>query len=301
MKIVVAGGTGLIGQELVKHFSKQKHELIILARSSKKPKYNEKYIKWDGKTIGSWVNNLKNTDVLINLAGKSVDCRYTDKNKAEILNSRVQSVRVLEQAFNAINESPEYWINSSTATIYRHETETPNDENSNNIGEGFSVEVGKAWEQAVDSIKLNTKKFKLRIAIVLGNSGGAFIPYKKMAQFGAGGKHGDGKQLFSWIHIDDLCNIFDHILDDNITDEIINCAAPEPITNKVFMARLRKKVGIPFGIPAPKFLLKIGAFLLGTETELLLKSRWVISKKLPKSGFEFKYPTIDKALHQLLK
>ncbi len=300
MKILIAGGTGFIGKELISFFSKKNHEILVLSRSTPKQTANETYIKWDSKTLGDWKYILKDVDVLINFVGKSVDCRYNEKNKREILDSRVRSVKLLEQGFKDINHQPKVWINSSTATIYRHETFKPNDEYSTRIGEGFSVNVAKAWEKAVDEITLNCRKVKLRIAIVLGNSGGAFVPYKKMAQFGFGGKHGNGEQYFSWIHIADLVSIIDFSIHNENVEGIINCAAPKPIKNKAFMNILRKKMSVSIGVSSPKWILKVGAFLLGTETELLLKSRWVISERLPKLGYSFIYPTLKEALNNLI-
>lgn len=300
MKIVIAGGSGFIGSHLIQHFSQKKNEIIVLTRQLKPSKWGEKHESWDGKTLENWQEQLKGTDVLINLTGKSVDCRYSAKNKEQILTSRTNSVKVLEKAFIEINETPNVWINASTATIYRDERESPNDEYSSRIGEGFSIEVAKAWEKSVDEVTISTRKVKLRIAIVLGKTGGAFIPYKKMTLIGLGGKHGKGDQHFSWIHIEDLVRIIDFTIENTKIEGIINCSAPNPIPNKMFMKNLRAALNVPFGIPSPKFLLEIGAFLLRTETELLLKSRWVISKKLEEHKFSFKYEKMNEAVKDLL-
>ena len=296
MNIVIAGGTGFIGRELVQHFEKQNYQVKILGRNKKN---NPKVITWNGKTVGEWKNELKGTDVLINLIGKSVDCRYTEKNKKEIFDSRTNSIETLESAFIEIGETPKVWIQAATATIYRDEYEKPNDEYEGVIGEGFSVEVAKKWEKTVDEISLETKKVILRMTIVLGKNGGAFPMLKTLTKLGMGGKQGEGNQMISWIHIRDLLNIVDLSIKNQWVNGVINCTSPEPITNEDFMRKLRKKNFLSFGFPTPAFLLKFGARLIGTESELILKSRWVSSKKLDKFGYTFIYPSLSKALEEL--
>ncbi len=296
MKIVIAGGTGFIGNELVPHFEKNNYEVIVLGRTRiNKPNYHY----WDGKTVTEWKNELKGTDVLINLTGKSVDCRYTEQNKKEIFDSRTNSIEVLEKAFNEIKETPKTWIQASTATIYRDEYEAPNNEENGIIGEGFSVQVATKWEDAFEKVELTTKKVNLRMAIVLGSSGGAFPVLKRMARFGLGGKQGKGNQMISWIHITDLIKIIDLAIHNQWVNGVINCAAPEPVSNKSFMKQLRTSIKQSIAIPTPAWLLKIGAKLIGTETELILKSRWVVSKKLDSFGYRFQFPTIKFALENL--
>ena len=298
MKIVIAGGTGFIGKELNSHFTNNGEEVIILGRSCDNS--NPKEGKWDGKSLGDWVDKLKGTDVLINLTGKSVDCRYTEENKRLIMDSRVNSILVLEKAFLKLNEQPKVWLNASTATIYKNELEKPNDEFSTKIGQGFSVEVAKKWETTLREINLpNTRKIRLRITIVLGKKEGAYPVFKKMAKFGVGGRQGSGKQMFSWIHIIDLVNIVDFCIHNESISGAINCSAPEQVSNQVFMKELRKSLKVFFGIPTPTLLLKIGAKIIGTEPELILKSRWVKSKKLEDLNFSFKFDTIVKALEDL--
>ncbi|MGB1041656.1 MAG: TIGR01777 family oxidoreductase [Flavobacteriales bacterium] len=296
MNILIAGGTGFIGHELVQHFEKQNHTLKVLGRNKNN---SSKVITWDGKTVGNWKDDLKGTDVLINLTGKSVDCRYNENNKKEIFDSRTDSIEVLEKAFKEINESPKVWIQASTATIYQDEYESPNDEFDGVIGEGFSVEVAKKWERAIENVTLDTKKVILRMTIVLGKNGGAFPMMKTLTRLGLGGKQGSGKQMISWIHIQDLMNIIDLSINNQWISGVINCVSPTPLTNEEFMWRLRKQNIISFGLPTPKWLLNIGARIIKTEPELILKSRWVSSKKLNKFGYKFKYPTLDKALKAL--
>lgn len=296
LQIVIAGGTGFIGSELVQHFEKQNHKVVVLGRS-KVTKPN--YFQWDGKTVGEWKQELKGTEVLINLTGKSVDCRYTEKNKKEIFDSRTNSIEVLEKAFEEIGESPKTWIQAATATIYKDEYETPNDEYDGIIGEGFSVEVAKKWEKTFDEVTLETKKVILRMTIVLGRKGGAFPMLNRLTLLGMGGKQGSGNQMVSWIHIQDLLNIVDLAIKNQWVSGVINCTSPEPISNEDFMQKLRKKNFLSLGFSIPEFLLRLGAKVIGTEPELILKSRWVSSKKLDKFGYTFNYPTLDKALENL--
>ena len=296
MKIIIAGGTGFIGSELVQYLEKENHDVRVLGRRSVN---KSNYLQWDGKTVGDWKEELKGTDVLINLTGKSVDCRYTEQNKREIFDSRTNSIQVLENAFSEIGETPKAWIQASTATIYRDEYDSENDEENGVIGEGFSVEVAKKWEKTFDDVQLQTRKVILRMAIVLGKNGGAFPVLKRLVKLGAGGKQGVGKQMISWIHIQDLMEIFSLSIRNQWVNGTINCAAPNPVSNKTFMSELRKSLGVPFGISTPAWLLSFGARFIGTETELVLKSRWVVSTKLEKLGYKFNFPKITNALTQL--
>ena len=296
MKIIIAGGTGFIGSELVQHFEKQNHQVIVLGRNNEN---KTNVITWDGKTVGDWKQELKGTDVLINLTGKSVDCRYTEQNKKVIFDSRTNSIEVLEKAFNEINETPRIWIQAATATIYRDEYEKPNNEYDGVIGEGFSVEVAKKWEETFDKVTLETKKVVLRMTIVLGKNGGAFPVLNKLAKLGMGGKQGKGNQMVSWIHIEDMLRIIDLAIKNQWVNGVINCVAPEINTNDDFMRKIRKKNWLSFGLPTPEFLLNLGAKIIGTEPELILKSRWVSSKKLDKFGYTFNYPTLESALEEL--
>ena len=295
MRILIAGGTGFIGSELVSHFEKE-HQVIVLGRRKvKKPNY----FQWDGNTIDNWKDQLKDLDVVINLTGKSVDCRYTERNKKEILDSRTNSIKVLEKAFLELDESPRVWVQASTATIYQDEYDSPNEEENGIIGKGFSVDVARKWESTFNEVKLNCKKVTLRMTIVMGKSGGAFPILKRMAKLGLGGKQGVGKQMVSWIHIKDLIGIIELAIHNQWVNGVINCVSPNPITNEELMWRIRKRNRIPFGFSAPVWLLNLGARIIGTETELILKSRWVESKKLDKFGYTFNYSTFDKALEAL--
>lgn len=292
-KIVIAGGTGFVGKYFTKHFCNLNYELIIISRQ-------EQSIKWNDK-VGI-INALENSDMLINLAGKSVDCRYNKKNKEEILKSRTETTKVLGEAILRCKNPPELWINSSTATIYRHAEDFPMTESKGEIGKGFSVDVATSWEQSFFQFKLpNTRQVALRMAIILGKNGGVMEPLKNLVRFGLGGKQGKGNQMFSWIHIEDLYNIILFLQSHTELKGVFNCSSPNPINNKTLMQSLRQEMHINIGLPTPELFLKIGAAVIKTEPELVLKSRWVIPEKLIQNGYHFKFPTIETALKNLLE
>ncbi|QOR64867.1 TIGR01777 family protein [Cytobacillus suaedae] len=291
-KIVLAGGTGFIGKYLEKKFLEQGYEVIIISRNSGQ-------CTWEDKS--GVIEALEGSEMLINLAGKSVDCLYTEENKKEIVKSRTETTEILGKAILMCSKPPALWINSSTATIYRHAEDRPMTDSTGEIGSGFSVEVAKAWEASFFQFHLpNTRMAALRISIVLGEDGGVMTPFKNLVKFGLGGVQGSGNQKFSWIHIEDLYQIVLFIEQNKDLSGLFNCASPEPITNRELMAALRKTMNVKIGLPSPKWLLEIGAVLIQTETELILKSRWVLPERLLNHGFEFHYPTIYSALTAII-
>ncbi|MBS2967879.1 TIGR01777 family oxidoreductase [Metabacillus sp. KIGAM252] len=290
-KVVLAGGTGFIGHYLNGQFAGAGYDVKVISRGSKSH-------SWD--RFDSVVEAIEGSDMLINLAGKSVNCRYNEKNKAEIFSSRTDTTEMLGKAVLKCVNPPSLWINSSTATIYRHAEDRPMTEENGEIGSGFSVEVAKAWEKSFFSFDLpNTRQAALRIAIVLGD-GGVMTPYKNLAKFGLGGVQGSGKQMFSWIHVEDVYRIIQFIRENEHLSGVFNTAAPKPISNKEFMSEVRKAMNIKFGLPSPKWMLGMGAVFIRTETELVLKSRWVIPERLEREGFTFKYPDMESALGEIL-
>ncbi|OOV18267.1 TIGR01777 family oxidoreductase [Flavobacterium sp. LM4] len=299
-KLIIAAGTGFLGQVLVNHFKNQFDEIVILTRGNSKTIDGIKYVNWNARTFSGWEKELENAAVLINMAGKSVDCRYTQKNKKEILLSRIESTKILNKAVLNCQNPPKHWLNSSTATIYRFSLDKQMDETDGEIGNDFSINVALSWEKAFFKTETpNTLKTALRTSIVLGKKGGAFIPLKTLAKIGFGGKQGKGNQFVSWIHEEDFANAVDFIIQKEIIG-VINVVSSEPIRNVDFMQKLRKTVGFPFGIPMSNFLLEIGSFFIRTETELVLKSRNVIPKRLLENGFQFKFRAIDEAFKNLL-
>lgn len=312
-KIIIAGGTGFIGDALIKYFIAQQADVTVLTRAlprshdnsyRRQPSLNNNsvtYIKWNGTFPGNWSSCLAGADVLINLCGKSVNCRYTKKNKAAIFNSRLTTTRALGEAIEQLEHPPAIWINASSATIYRHATDQPQDEFNGEIANDFSVQVCKQWEATFFNFKLpHTRQVALRMAITLGH-GGVMTPYLNLVRFGLGGAQAGGKQMFSWIHIKDTCRIIDWIINHPGIEGVLNLAAPQPVSNATLMATLRNIMGVKIGLPAYKWMLQLGAFLIGTDTELLLKSRWVIPTKLLHWGYTFSYPNIREAVEEIIQ
>jgi uncharacterized protein len=293
MKIVIAGGTGFVGKYLQQKYVALGYEVIIISRQAN-------HLNWNDKP--EIIAALENTTMLINLAGKSVDCRYNEKNKKEIYDSRIDTTKVLGEAILQCKNPPPLWINSSTATIYRHAEDRPMTEVGGEIGTGFSVGIATAWEKTFFEFSLHkTRQVALRMAIVLGKDGGVIYPLKNLVRFGLGGKQGKGNQMFSWIHIEDVFRCIEFVQQNEFVTGAINVSSPNPVVNSAFMQIFRKVMRIPFGLPTPTWLLKIGAVIIKTETELILKSRWVIPQKLMDWNFSFTFKTIDKALEDILQ
>lgn len=296
--LIIAGGSGFLGKVLEDYFSTKNYSVKILTRNPKR----ENDIYWNAKDLGEWTKVLENSDVLINLTGKSVDCRYTATNKKLIHDSRIDATHILGLAINLCSQPPMLWINASTATIYEGSLNKENDEHTGVIGDDFSMNIAKSWEHALYSItNPKTRKIALRTSIVFGKDGGALIPLKTLTKFGLGGKQGSGKQKVSWIHEDDFVSAVDFLIDHTDLEGNFNLCVPKPTDNTSLMTALRKTLTIPIGISHPEWLLKIGAQLIGTETELILKSRNVIPKRLLDNNFIFKYKSIENALSDLLK
>jgi uncharacterized protein len=300
-KMILAGGTGFLGRAIINRFNREGTEIIILSRGSARKEGNVRYIHWDGKTPGEWTKELEGTDVLINLTGKSVDCRYTEKNKAEIISSRVNATKVLGEAINKTANPPKVWLNSASATIYRNAEDRPMDEFTGEVGEGFSVGVCQVWEKTFNEIiNPSTRKIAMRISMVMGKGGGVLPVMSKLVKAGLGGKMGTGKQFVSWIHEEDFLNALEWLINNEQATGPYNFAAPHPLTNKNFMELMRQELNVKIGLPTAEWMLETGAFFIRTETELILKSRRVIPAKLEAEGFKFKFPEAKEALKDLL-
>jgi len=300
-KIVLAGGNGYLGRVLVDYYKNKASEIIILSRHEKQTEQNIRTVVWDGKSRGKWTAELVNADILVNLCGKNVNCRYTEKNKAEIIASRVLPTELLGMVIQDMFEPPKLWINVTSATIYRHADDHPQDEATGEIGQGFSVDVCNAWEAAFN--KYNTpkiRKINLRMGIVLGREGSVFPRLLNLVKMGMGGMQGSGEQCVSWIHEHDAARITEWFYDHPELQGTFNCTAPYAVKNAELMRLVRKDYGIPFGLPAPKWLLEIGAIVIGTETELILKSRWVAPKRLLESEFKFRHEKAESAVLDIL-
>jgi hypothetical protein len=300
--IVIAGGTGLMGDAIVRLWPEKANFKILTRNKLSSSKENVSYIPWTPEEPGDWFTALENTDILINLCGRSVDCRYNEKNKKEIFDSRILPTQTLNYVVALLQHPPKVWINASTATIYRDSENKQLDEIQGELGTGFSVEIAKAWEKAFFEKEITgVRKVAARSSMVLSNKGGVIPVFKKLVKYGAGGKQGDGNQFISWIHEQDLVQALYFISTKNEISGICNITAPEPITNKNFMKLFREKSHSWLAIPSGKLMLEIGAWMIGTETELILKSRNVVPKRLLDHGFVFRYPNCQSALQDLLK
>lgn len=301
-KIIIPGGSGFIGKNVAHFFNKRDYEVIILTRGKARNDNRITYLNWDGETIGDWAATFENAKLILNLSGKSVDCRYNEKNKKAILDSRIHSTQVVGKVIEQCTSPPELWINMSTATIYEHTVEgAANDEINGIVGDDFSMGVAKAWESAFNNFKLPlTRKIVLRCSIVLGKDGGALGHLAPLVKLGLGGKNGSGKQFVSWIHIEDIERMIEWMMKNKNALGVYNCTNPTPIRNADFMKKIRKAIGIPFGLPATKWMIEIGTFFMRTESELVLKSRKVVPKRLQDEGFVFKFQEIEKALEDII-
>jgi uncharacterized protein (TIGR01777 family) len=303
-RIVVAGGSGFLGRVLAAHFTKAGREVVILARNPKEPDE----VRWDAATLGPWARELEGADAVINLTGRTVNCRYNAANRRAIMDSRLHSTRVIGEAIRQCKEPPRVWLNASTATIYKHTFGPPHDEHGE-IGatpeahDAFSIEVAQAWERALDEAHVqDTRKVALRAAMILGHGENSVFPMlRRLTRVGLGGRMGGGRQYVSWIHERDFCRAIDWILEREEFAGVVNIAAPNPVTNAEMMQLLRQAVGAPFGLPAYEWMLHIGAFALRTEVELIIKSRRVIPKRLLDSGFRFEFPTMREAFAELTR
>jgi len=307
-KIVIAGGSGFLGRVLADYFTAKEWAVVILTRRPNPACLQGREVYWDGSTLGDWAKELEGADALINLAGVSVDCRYTKQNRRLIMDSRIDSTRVLGEALARCQQAPRVWFNSSTATIYKHTYGAPWDEDGE-IGataeakDAFSIEVATAWERVFNEAKTpRTHKVALRTAMVMGHGRNSVFPVmRRMIRLGLGGQMGDGRQYMSWIHEVDFCRAIEWLLAREDVSGVLNLAAPNPVTNAEMMRTFREVCGMPFGLPAAKWMLEIGAVFLRTETELIIKSRRVMPGRLLREGFRFKFSDVKMALEDFMR
>jgi uncharacterized protein (TIGR01777 family) len=299
MKVVIPGGTGQVGTILARALHAAGHEVVILSRSLTVAPW--RIVLWDARSVGAWAAELEGADAVINLAGRSVNCRYTVSNRRAILASRVESTRAVGAAITQAQHPPRVWLQMSTATIYSHRYDAPNDEASGVIGGRepgapdtwrFSIEVAKAWEAAAAEQETPaTRKVLLRTAMVMSpDRAGVFDTLLRLVRVGLGGAAAGGQQYVSWIHHVDFVRAILWLIDHVETEGAVNLAAPDPLPNRAFMGALRSAWGASIGLPATAWMLEVGTFLMRTESELVLKSRRVIPGRLVKAGFDFEYP-----------
>jgi hypothetical protein len=309
MKIVIPGGSGQVGTILARAFHQRGDEVVVLSRTQT-ASVPWRVAQWDGETLGDWTSELEAADAVINLAGQSVNCRYTETNRRILTESRVKSTRIVGQAIAATNNAPRVWLQASTATLYAHRCDAPNDEATGIIGGEepdapdtwrFSIDVVKKWERELNAAATpQTRKVLMRSAIVMSpDRGGPFDMLLRLVRLGLGGTLGNGKQFVSWIHDQDFVRAVDWLIQHPELEGPVNLASPNPLPNSEFMQALRKAWGIGFGLPATEWMLELGAFVLRSETELMLKSRRVVPTRLLQSGFTFQFPTWLEAANDL--
>jgi hypothetical protein len=315
LRIVIPGGSGHVGRLLAAYLQQRGHYVTVLTRSPFTAPWQT--VHWDGEHEGRWIEHLENADVCIHLSGRSVNCRYTEANREAIYHSRIHTTQLLGNVFATLAEPPRVWLNASTATIYRHALDRPMDEDTGEYGGheamaprrpapdswNFSIKVAMDWEAAFFSaFTPNTRKVALRTAIVMNPApGGAFSILLNLVRFSLGGAQGNGRQFVSWIHALDFVRAVEFLIARDDIDGPVNIAAPNPLPNSEFMAALREAYGMPNGIPAPAPLLELAAFLLRTETELVLKSRRVVPARLLDAGFDFQFPWWPEAAEDLVR
>jgi len=300
-KFILAGGSGFLGQSLAQSLVQRGDEAIILTRKVPDQKGRIAYARWDGKTLDDWATLLEGAVAIVNLTGKSVNCRYTEANKREIIASRIESVRVLNDAIAQCANPPPVWIQASSLAIYGDRHDEICDENTT-PGSGFPVETCLLWEQAFNELMLpHTRKVVLRIGFVLGRGGGALQPLESLTRLFLGGHAGNGKQYISWLHIDDMNHVFEWALDHNDATGIYNATGPHPVTNAYFMSVLRHVMQRPYSPPVPSWAVRIGSRLLNTEADLVLTGRRCVPKKLLAQGFVFNYDDLETTLSALEK
>jgi uncharacterized protein (TIGR01777 family) len=304
-RIILAGGSGFLGTALARKFTSRGDEVVVLTRSPEERNDGVREVAWDAKSLGDWGALVDGSDVVINLTGRSVDCRYTERNRHAITASRVNSTRAVGEAIGRCAKPPRVWLNASSATIYKHTFDRAADETGETgataeAKDEFSLDVIYQWERAfAEAAAPVTRKVALRTTMVLGPESGVFPVLRRLTRFGLGGKMASGKQYMSWIHEEDFCRAIEWLIEHEELSGPVNLAAPNPVTNAEMMRLMRKTCGVPFGLPATRWMLEIGAFFLRTETELIIKSRRVIPGKLPASGFQFHFPELENALRNL--
>ena len=292
-KIVITAANSFMGRYLARFFHGLGWDVVGIARRQKGMDENCRFVEWDGASLGAWAEELNGADLVVNLAGRSVNCRYNDENKKQILDSRIYTTRVVGEAIAQCKRPPAVWMNASTSTIYRHAEDKPQSEVFGEYGEGFSVGIAKAWEKEffkTENIN-DVRQVAMRTSMVMADEPGTVFRYLlTLAKVGLGGKVASGQQRVSWIHMDDFCRAVIFLFKNEQIEGVVNITAPAPLTNAETMKRFRKAAGVPFGLPATKWMASIGAWALRTETELIFKSRWVVPILLETEGFVFKYP-----------
>ncbi|MFI9161364.1 TIGR01777 family oxidoreductase [Kitasatospora aureofaciens] len=308
MKIVIPGGSGALGTLLDRSLTAAGHQVVVLSRRPAGPRQ----VGWDGRSPGAWTAEIDGSDAVVNLAGRSVNCRYTPENRRAMMDSRVHSTRAVGRAIADARRPPAVWLQMSTATVYAHRHDAPNDELTGRIGGGepdapaswrYSIDIARAWEDAqAQADTPHTRRLALRTAVVLGpERGGAFDSLSWLARLGVGGPIAGGAQYVSWIHDRDFARAVEFLIEHEELSGPVNLAAPDPLPQRVFMRELRAGWGMPLALPAARWMTELGAFALRSESELLLKSRRVVPTRLLEAGFAFAYPHWPQAARNLVR
>jgi len=309
MKIVITGGTGQVGGVLTRALRARGEDVVVLSRGGTS---DARVVEWDGRTVGPWAGEIDGADVVINLAGRSVNCRYTDANLQAMMSSRVDSTRAVGLAIEKAARPPRVWLQMSTATIYAHRFDAPNDEATGRIGGDepdapgywkFSIDIAKTWERTQqEATTPRTRRVALRSTMVMSpDRGGIFDVLLGLTRLGLGGPIAGGGQFVSWIHDRDFAHAVEFLIEHGDIEGPVNLAAPNPIPQRDFMAVLRAAWGMRLGLPAMKWMVEIGAFFLRTDTELTLKSRRVVPGRLLGAGFSFDFPDWPRAARDLVE
>lgn len=300
-KLIIAGGSGSIGNRLIAHFSSRFNEIIVLSRAASQQNESYKVVQWDARTEGDWISELNGSDALINLTGKSIQTRFTEKNKKILLSSRIDSTKVLTKAISKLDDPPSIWLNASGAAIYPSSIEHASNEDTLDRGTGFLAQLSAQWEQAFFSSEFpRTRQIAMRITPVLDPEEGFLPSIISLAKIGLGGKQGTGNQMISWIHHVDLCRAIEFIINQKDISGPVNMSSPNPLSNSEFMRQVRKSIGISISIATPAFALKLGSVFSGVDPSLILDSSYVHPKLLLEHDFEFKYEDLDHALDDLM-
>ena len=306
MKLVIVGGSGHVGCSVVRHFGDD--DVVVVSRGHSAP--GTRVANWDGKSLGQWATEIDGADVVLNLAGRSVNCRYNAANLKEMMDSRVDSTRAVGHAIQQAKRPPRVWLQASTATIYAHRFDAPNDELTGILGGGepganatwdASIEIAKAWERTLDEAETpNTRKVAIRSAMTMSvDKGSVFDVFCNLARRGLGGTLGGGKQFVSWVHEDDFSAALRFLVDHDELSGPVNIASPNPLPQREFAALVREAVGAKFGLPAAAWMVELGTWAMRTESELVLKSRRVVPTRLLQAGFEFRFPEWREACREL--
>ena len=299
-KIIIAGGTGWLGSAIVGYYRGMQHDLVVLTRSARPPHDGVRYVQWDGCSMGEWYNEFDGADLVINLTGESINCRFTTVNKDRIWRSRIAATTIIGEAIQRVLVAPKCWINASGISIYGF-SEVARDESDDPKGEDFLARVSQAWEEAFQAVHTpNTRKVCLRISPVLFPKKGMLTPLINLVRMGLGGRMGSGQQYVSWIHGVDFVRLIDWVFRNEGVCGVFNACSPNPVQNRELMEVLRSALKMPFGLPNYAWTTRLGSWFIGAEADLILCGQRIVSKRLAEAGFVFEFPVIAGAVRNLI-